>query len=75
MPRAGGQAMPMTYGVNSRQYVAIMARGHHFMETPIGDAVIAYALPARSWRWWRGVVPATGIEPVTFGLQNRCSTS
>ena len=44
---AGGQATPMTYEVNGRQYVAIMAGGHHFMETPIGDAVIAYALPAR----------------------------
>ena len=44
---AGGQAAPMTYEVNGRQYVAIMAGGHHFMETPIGDAVIAYALPAR----------------------------
>ena len=44
---AVGQATPMTYEVNGRQYVAIMAGGHHFMETPIGDAVIAYALPAR----------------------------
>jgi quinoprotein glucose dehydrogenase len=23
----------------------IMTGGHHFMETPIGDQVIAYALP------------------------------
>lgn len=42
---AGGQATPMTYAVDGRQYVAIMAGGHHFMETPIGDAVIAWALP------------------------------
>ena len=27
--------------------VARMAGGHHFMETPIGDAVVAYALPKR----------------------------
>lgn len=42
---AGGQATPMTYEVGGRQYLVIMAGGHHFMETPIGDAVIAYALP------------------------------
>ncbi len=42
---AGGQATPMTYAVNGRQYVVIHAGGHHFMETPIGDEVIAYALP------------------------------
>lgn len=43
---AGGQATPITYEANGRQYVAIMAGGHHFMETPIGDELIAYALPA-----------------------------
>ncbi|WP_336970668.1 membrane-bound PQQ-dependent dehydrogenase, glucose/quinate/shikimate family [Sphingobium aromaticiconvertens] len=42
---AGGQATPMTYSVNGKQYVVIMTGGHHFMETPIGDQVIAYALP------------------------------
>ncbi|WP_370677982.1 membrane-bound PQQ-dependent dehydrogenase, glucose/quinate/shikimate family [Pleomorphomonas sp. PLEO] len=41
----GGQATPMTYEANGKQYVAIMAGGHHFMETPISDEVIAYALP------------------------------
>lgn len=42
---AGGQATPMTYEVGGRQYLVIMAGGHHFMETPIGDALVAYALP------------------------------
>ncbi len=42
---AGGQATPMTYEYNGRQYVVIMAGGHHFMHTPIGDDLIAYALP------------------------------
>lgn len=42
---AGGQATPMTYEANGRQYVVVMAGGHHFMETPIGDALVAYALP------------------------------
>lgn len=42
---AGGQATPMTYEAEGRQYVVIMAGGHHFMETPPGDHVVAYALP------------------------------
>jgi len=42
---AGGQANPMVYEQDGRQYLVIMAGGHHFMETPIGDHVIAYALP------------------------------
>ena len=41
---AGGQATPITYAVDGVQYVAIMAGGHHFMETPIGDSVLAWAL-------------------------------
>jgi len=44
---AGGQATPMTYEVNGRQYLVINAGGHHFMETPPGDYVIAYSLPAK----------------------------
>ncbi|HEX7931939.1 MAG TPA: membrane-bound PQQ-dependent dehydrogenase, glucose/quinate/shikimate family [Paraburkholderia sp.] len=43
----GGQATPMTYEVNGRQFVVIVAAGHHFMLTPPGDYVIAYALPKR----------------------------
>ena len=35
----------MTYEANGKQYVVIMAGGHHFMETPISDELIAYALP------------------------------
>ncbi|MFC0204013.1 membrane-bound PQQ-dependent dehydrogenase, glucose/quinate/shikimate family [Novosphingobium soli] len=42
---AGGQATPMTYSVNGKQYLVIVPGGHHFMETPIGDEVVAYALP------------------------------
>ncbi len=44
---AGGQANPMVYEQNGRQYLVIMTGGHHFMETPRGDQVIAYALPQR----------------------------
>lgn len=43
---AGGQATPMIYGYRGRQYLVITAGGHHFMETPPGDYVIAYALPS-----------------------------
>jgi len=42
---AGGQATPMVYEQGGRQYVVIMAGGHHFMETPNGDYVMAFALP------------------------------
>lgn len=45
---AGGQATPMTYEANGRQIVVINAGGHDFMETPIGDYFIAYALPQRT---------------------------
>ncbi|MEP7008341.1 MAG: PQQ-binding-like beta-propeller repeat protein [Sphingomonas bacterium] len=41
----GGQATPMTYEVNGKRYLVIMAGGHHFMEAPISDALVAYALP------------------------------
>lgn len=44
---AGGQANPILYEQDGRQYLVIMAGGHHFMETPRGDYVIAYALPQR----------------------------
>ena len=43
---AGGQATPMTYRRrNGRQYVVIAAGGHGTLGTPLGDAVVAYALP------------------------------
>ncbi|MDQ8027601.1 MAG: pyrroloquinoline quinone-dependent dehydrogenase, partial [Brevundimonas sp.] len=44
---AGGQANPIIYEQGGRQYLVIMAGGHHFMETPNGDWVVAYALPER----------------------------
>ncbi|RVV99607.1 membrane-bound PQQ-dependent dehydrogenase, glucose/quinate/shikimate family [Mesobaculum littorinae] len=42
---AGGQANPITYEVDGKQYVLIAPGGHHFMETGVSDAVISYALP------------------------------
>ena len=44
---AGGQANPIIYEQDGRQYLVLMAGGHHFMETPRGDHVIAWALPER----------------------------
>ncbi|MCA0032164.1 membrane-bound PQQ-dependent dehydrogenase, glucose/quinate/shikimate family [Mesorhizobium sp. B263B2A] len=41
---AGGQTTPMTYEVDGKQYIVIAPGGHHFMETKVGDEVIAYAL-------------------------------
>ena len=41
---AGGQATPMTYSVQGRQYVVIAAGGYKDASTR-GDYVIAYALP------------------------------
>jgi quinoprotein glucose dehydrogenase len=42
---AGGQASPMTYSINGRQYVVIAAGGHGGARTTRGDYVVAYALP------------------------------
>lgn len=42
---AGGQATPMTYEANGKQYVAIMAGGHGSFGTKMGDYLVAYALP------------------------------
>ncbi|ROQ30013.1 quinoprotein glucose dehydrogenase [Gallaecimonas pentaromativorans] len=42
---AGGQATPMTYSVNGKQYVVIAAGGHGSFGTKMGDYIVAYALP------------------------------
>jgi quinoprotein glucose dehydrogenase len=44
---AGGQATPMTYESNGKQYVVIMAGGHGSFGTKMGDSLIAYALPSK----------------------------
>jgi quinoprotein glucose dehydrogenase len=41
---AGGQATPMTYSVNARQYVVIAAGGHGKLGTKQGDSVVAFTL-------------------------------
>ncbi|MBX3241255.1 MAG: pyrroloquinoline quinone-dependent dehydrogenase [Chitinophagaceae bacterium] len=42
---AGGQATPMTYSINGKQYLVIAAGGHGKLGSKLGDAVVAYALP------------------------------
>jgi quinoprotein glucose dehydrogenase len=42
---AGGQATPMSYEVDDRQFVVIAAGGHGKLDTKLGDYVIAFALP------------------------------
>ena len=42
---AGGQSNPFAFEVNDKQYIGLQTGGHHFMETPIGDQVIVWALP------------------------------
>jgi quinoprotein glucose dehydrogenase len=44
---AGGQATPMTYAVDGRQFVVIAAGGHALYRTTPGDYVIAYALKSK----------------------------
>jgi quinoprotein glucose dehydrogenase len=42
---AGGQATPLTYAINGKQYLVIVAGGHGPLSTKRGDYVIAFALP------------------------------
>ena len=45
---AGGQATPMTYMYDGKQYVVIAAGGHSMSGTKLGDYLIAYALPTEN---------------------------
>lgn len=45
---AGGQATPMSYEWQGRQYVVIYAGGHARMGTTLGDSLIAFALPEKA---------------------------
>jgi len=42
---AGGQATPMSYEANGRQFVVIAAGGNGGLKTTRGDHVVAFALP------------------------------
>jgi quinoprotein glucose dehydrogenase len=42
---AGGQATPMTYSLNGKQYLVIAAGGHGKLGTKQGDYVLAFTLP------------------------------
>lgn len=47
---AGGQATPMTYESDGRQYVVIAAGGHSNIGTTPGDEIVAFALRASGER-------------------------
>lgn len=47
---AGGQATPMTYTWQGRQYVVIYAGGNARLGTQLGDSVLAFALPTDAGR-------------------------
>lgn len=49
---AGGQANPMTYVWNDRQYVVIAAGGHSVLGTAAGDQLVAFALDEDSPDLW-----------------------
>jgi len=42
---AGGQATPMTFSLNGKQYLVICAGGHGKLGTKQGDFVLAFTLP------------------------------
>ncbi|HJZ63801.1 MAG TPA: pyrroloquinoline quinone-dependent dehydrogenase [Candidatus Acidoferrum sp.] len=42
---AGGQATPMTYTLNGKQYLVIAAGGHGKLGTKQGDSLLAFTLP------------------------------
>lgn len=45
---AGGQATRMTYEINGKQYLVIMAGGHGSFGTKKGDYLVAYTLPDKN---------------------------
>jgi quinoprotein glucose dehydrogenase len=45
---AGGNATPMTYSINGRQYIVIAAGGHSKFNSPRSDSLVAFALPQAS---------------------------
>jgi quinoprotein glucose dehydrogenase len=42
---AGGQATPISYAVDGRQYIALLAGGDYRLETPLGGELLVFSLP------------------------------
>ena len=55
--------------------LAVIDDAHSADPVLFGEQAAAHFARLRAARAEGAMVPATGIEPVTFGLQNRCSTS
>lgn len=64
---AGGHALPMTYSVGGRQYVAIAAGGHDRLHTPQGDYMLAFALPGAA-AVDTATAPAAGTYTAEFRI-------
>ena len=45
---AGGQATPMSYSLDGKQYVVIAAGGHGRLRTKMGDYLVAFCLPTKN---------------------------
>lgn len=41
----GGQSNPFAFSLGGRDYIGLSPGGHHFMETPVSDAIIVWGLP------------------------------
>jgi len=68
---AGGNAMPMTYQTaNGKQYVVISAGGHDRLRTPLGDYVVAFALPGS-----RAAPPSKRLASVTGAYEGEMRIS
>ena len=54
---AGGQASPVSYMLDGRQYLVVVAGGHGILRTTPGDYLIAFALPDNAGRRTGGGAP------------------
>lgn len=64
---AGGQASPMGYEWQGREYVVIAAGGHGLMGTKPGDSIVAFALDPDGgslglFTWWERPTPRRAVK-------------
>lgn len=56
----------MAFEAGGREYISFMAGGHHFMHTPMGDDVIANALPEARPKSWSDATEETTRTMLTI---------
>ncbi len=66
---------PLTRDEALDAVLSVIDDAHAAEPVLFGEQAAAHFARLRAARAGEAMVPATGIEPVTFGLQNRCSTS